>query len=118
MVVVSAGGITMSQLLHEAVEVARPTGCDRRSAKGIFEGQVPADDPCDKLAQSGIAVGVGRAGNGNDGGKLRVAQSCKRAGQSGENEAECDCRPRMQCSGLAREREDARADDGADAQGD
>ena len=47
---------------------------DRHVADGVFEDQVPADDPGDQLAHGGVGVGVGAAGDGDHGRQLGVAE--------------------------------------------
>ncbi len=106
------------QLLQQAHEVSRPAGGHGGGAEGVFEHQVPADDPGDQLAQGGIAIGVGGAGDGNDGGELRVAKPGKGAGDAGKDKAESDRWTGVERSGLAGQHEDPGADDGADAEGD
>ena len=49
-------------------------------------------------------------------GKFRVAKPGERAGQPGEDEGINDARPGVLRGGMAGEHENARADDGADAQ--
>ena len=43
--------------------------------EGVFEDQVPSDDPCDEFAERGVAVRVGRAGNGNHAGEFCIAEA-------------------------------------------
>src|SRR5580698_4096441 len=99
------------ELLQEAVEVARPSRGDGGSAEGVFEAEVPANDPGDEFAERGVAIGVGGAGDGNDGGEFRIAETGEGTGESGDDEAESHGRTCAQSRGLAGEREDARADD-------
>ena len=66
------------QLLQQAYEVSRPTGSNGGRAEGILEHQVPADDPSHQFAQGGIAVGIGGAGNGDDGCELGIAEPRQR----------------------------------------
>src|ERR1700679_2298841 len=60
------------EVFQEAEQVTAPTGGDGRRTEGIFQDQVPADDPGEDLAQSRISVGVSRTGNRNQRRKLRV----------------------------------------------
>ena len=105
------------QLLQQAHEVSRPAGSHGGGAEGVFQDQVPADNPGYQLAQGGIAVGVSGACNGNDRGKLRIAEPGKGAGDACEDEAERNRRAGVERRRLAGEHEYARADDGADPQG-
>ncbi len=52
---------------------------DGHVGAGVFEDQIPADDPGDELAQGGVGVGIGRAGNGNHGREFGVAEAGERA---------------------------------------
>ena len=106
------------QLLQQAVEVSRPAGGHRRRAKGVLQAQVPADDPGHQFAQRRIAVGVSRSGNGNDGGKLRIAEAGEGAGDSGQHKAQRHGRAGVQRRRLAGQHKDAGADDGANAERD
>ena len=106
------------QLLQQAHEVSGPAGGHGGGAEGVFEHQVPADDPGDQLAQRGIAIGVSGAGDGNDGGELRIAEPGKGAGDAGKDKAERNCGTGVERGRLAGQHEDPRADDGADAERD
>ena len=63
-------------------EVIRPARRHRAGAHGVFERQVPADDPRQQFAQRRIGVGVSAARQRNHGRELRVAESGKGASQS------------------------------------
>jgi len=60
-------------------QVGGESDAHRHVADGVFQYQVPADDPRDQLAHGGVGVGVGAAGDGNHRGKLGVAQRCEAA---------------------------------------
>ena len=112
-------------------------------AEGVFENQVPADDPGHQFAQRGVGVGVGRAGDGNHRRQLGVAEAGEGADNGHQHQRERQRRAgagparhgRVQDEvveqrrvldgrrvevlprhGRADDREDARADDRADAQ--
>ncbi len=106
------------QFLQQAHEVSGPAGGHGGGAEGVFQHQVPADDPGHQLAQGGVAVGISGAGNGNDGGELRVAEPGERTGDAGKDKAESDRWTSVDCSRLTGKHEDPRADDGADAERD
>ena len=123
--------------------VRRESNRHRHVGEGVFEDQVPADDPRDKLAERGIGVGVGRAGDGNHRREFGVAEAGEAADDGDENQRQ---RQRGSSAGTARERgvvhdviedrgvedrrgielfagdgraddgENARADDGSDAE--
>ncbi len=50
-----------SVILEEGDERAAPTARDRRCAKGIFQNQVPANNPGDNLSQRRVPIGICRA---------------------------------------------------------
>ncbi len=102
--------------IQQLDEVVGPAGRDRARAHGVLEREVPADDPGEQLAQRGVGVCVGAAGQRDHGRELRVAESREGASQSRHHEREHEPR-----AGIVRaqpgEHEDARADDGAHAEG-
>ena len=75
-------------------EVVRPARRHRAGAHGVFERQVPADDPGEQFAQRGVRVGVGAAGQRNHGGEFGIAESGKRAAQAGQHERQHQPRAR------------------------
>ncbi len=108
-------------VVEQLLEVAGPGDGHRHVAHRVLDDEVPADDPADQLAEGGVGVGVGRAGDRHHGGELGVAERREAAGDGGEDEGEGDrgARARVPAAprrGGAHGREDAGADDGADAQ--
>ena len=77
--------------------------------------QVPSDDPGDKLAEGGVGVGVGRAGDRYHRGELGVAECGESAGDRRKDEEKRDCRPAIE-GGVADSREDAGANDRSDSE--
>jgi hypothetical protein len=77
--------------------------------------EIPADDPGHQFAQRRVAIGISGARNRNDRSKLRVAEPGKCARNAGEHKAQGHGRP-AQCGCLSGEREDTRANHGADAE--
>ena len=65
---------------------------DRDVAHGVFENQIPADDPGEDFAQRGVGIGVGAAGDRNHGGQFGVAKSGKTAGDGHEQKRDSDGR--------------------------
>ena len=63
---------------------------DAHVGAGVLEDQIPADDPGDELAERGVGVGVGRAGDGNHGGQLGVAEAGERADEGHQHHGEGD----------------------------
>ena len=74
------------QDIEQLDKVVGPAGRNRARAHGIFEGQVPADNPGKDLTQGGIGIGVGTARQRNHGREFRIAKCREGATQSGENE--------------------------------
>ena len=60
-------------VLEKCHQCAAPAAGHRGRAESIFEDQVPADDPGKDLTQRGVAVGVGRAGDGDQRSEFRIA---------------------------------------------
>ena len=68
------GWETQAQLAEQRDEIARPADGHRRGTERVLEDQIPADDPGDELAERGVAIGVGRAGDRNARRELRIAE--------------------------------------------
>ncbi len=105
-----------AEILKQADDIAAPTRCDGGRAEGVLENEVPANDPGEELAESGVAVGIGRAGNGNQRGKLGVAEPREDAADAGKNEGDDNRGAGEQGGSGTGEDEDAGADDGSNAQ--
>ena len=103
----------MQQLDH----VARPAHRHRRRAHRVFQHQVPADDPGQQFAHGGVGVGVRAARDRDHGGEFAVAHAGEGAADGGHHEGEHHRGPGVVGRGDAGQREQARADDRADAQG-
>ena len=101
---------------EDALEVPAPADGHRHRPDRVLENEVPADHPREDLAERGVRVGIGAARDGDHRGELRVAQRRKRAREAGGQVRHADGRARLVGGGRAGEHEDARADDGADAQ--
>ena len=99
---------------EDALEVAAPADRDRHRADGVLENQVPADHPREDLAERGVGVGVGAAGDRNHRRELGVAQRGEGADEAGHHVRQHDARARLVCCRRAREDEDAGPDDRAD----
>ena len=125
-------------------QVCRKPHAHRHVAYGVLEDQVPADDPGDQLAHGCVSVGIGAACNRDHRGQFRVTKcgepthDCnqdKRQGQCGTSPwPPLGCRVPDQviekrsvedgggieflpCNGGADDRENARTDHRANAQG-
>ena len=100
---------------EESDDVARPADSDGARRHRVFEDEIPADYEGDELTQGRIRIGVGAARGGHDGGKLRVGETRERTRESRKDERKRHGRPCVLGGSDAREHEDARADDSADA---
>ena len=109
------GGELNPQIRQEADNVARPPDSDRGGAEGVFQDQVPSDDPGEKLSQGRVGVGVGASGDGDHGSEFCVAESGEGTGQTGEDQGENDGRPRILGGGVTGENEDSGSDDPSDS---
>src|SRR5215510_9796462 len=81
---------TNSEIAQQAEHVTAPPTRDSCGSECVLEDQVPADNPCDELSQSGIPVGISRSGYGNHRSKFGVAKPSKNARQSCKNERKYD----------------------------
>src|SRR5260370_42590437 len=68
------------QQLDEVVEPARANGA---GAHGVFEGEIPPDDPGEEFAESGVSVSVSTPGQRNHGGKLGIGKFRERTSPAG-----------------------------------
>jgi hypothetical protein len=105
-----------AEQFQDLAEVAGPADGHGGGGDGIFEDQVPADDPGDQFADAGIGIAIGAAGAADGSRQLGIGQRGEGAGGAGQNEGQHDRRPGMLCRDHAGEHEDARADDAADAE--
>ncbi len=110
------GGKVEPEVIEQAHEIARPAHPDGGGSHGVFEHQVPADDPGDELAHGGVGVGVRAPGHRHGAGHLGVAETRQSAGDGGHDERERHRRARVQRRRDAGQHEDSGADDGADAE--
>ena len=102
--------------VEDALEVTAPADGHGHGAHRVLEDQVPADHPGDDLAQGRVGVGVGAARDGDHGRELRVAEGGEGAGQPRQDVGHADGGAGLVGGGGARQHEDARPDDGADAE--
>ena len=103
---------------QDPVEVLAPGDGDRGRADGVFEHQVPADDPRHQLAHRRVGVGVGAARDRNHRRELGVAEAGERAAEAGDEERERHRRAGAIGDGGRGSDEEAGADDRADAERD
>ena len=65
---------------------------------GIFQDQIPADDPRDQLAHGGVGVGVGRTRNGDHGREFGITEAGQRADNGDQHQRKRDRRPRSRAA--------------------
>ena len=104
-------------VLQQADEVPRPADADGGRPHRILEDEVPADDPRHELAHRGVGVGVRAPGHGDGARHLGVAQARERARDPGGDERERYRGTSVAGRSETGEDEDARTDDGTDAEG-
>ena len=102
--------------LDEADEGRRPARGHGARGHEVLEHEVPADDPGDDLAEGDVGVGIGAPGDGEHAGQLRIGQGAETARDRGDDERQQDAGA-GELGALAGGHEDARPDDGSDAQG-
>ena len=108
------------RVVDEGAKIVGPADRDRDVADGVFEDQVPADDPCDQLPQGGVGVGVGRPGDRHHRGHLGIAERREGADDGRDRKREHQRGAGARAGGVAGgggadRRENAGADDRADA---
>ncbi len=105
------------ELAEQAEEIAGPADRDRRGGDAVLEHQHPADEPGRELAEGGVGVGVGAAGDRHHRGELGIGQCAEGAADRGQHEGQHDGRASVVGGGLAGDDEDAAADHRADTEG-
>ena len=88
-----AGGME-AEPVEQIDDVGGKADADAHVGAGVFEDQIPADDPGDQLAEGGVGVGVGRAGDGNHGGEFGITEAGKRADEGHQDHGEARWRDR------------------------
>ena len=74
--------------IEQLDEVVRPAGGNRAGAHGVFQGEIPANDPGEEFAEGGVGVRVSAARQRNHGRKLGVAEAGESASQPRKHEGE------------------------------
>ena len=108
--------------VEEINDMGGEANADAHVGEGVFEDEVPADDPCNELAECGVGVGVGRAGDGDHAGELGVTEASEAADDGDEDERESQGGPSSgtACDGaeMAVESSEDEIDDGGLGPGD
>ena len=78
--------------IEQVDDVRGEADADGHVADGVFENQIPADDPRDEFAHGGVGVGVGAAGDGNHGGEFGITDRSESADDGDEDEGQGDRR--------------------------
>ena len=87
-----------SEPRERSFHVRGETHAHSHVADGVFQDQVPADDPGDQLAHRRIGVGVSAAGDGDHRGQLGVAQRSEAADDRDQHQRQ---RERWACTRTA-----------------
>ena len=90
----ACGRWTWNTLSSTIVEIGGESHRDRHVRDGVFEDQIPADDPREDLAQGRVGVGVRAAGDGNHRRQFRVAQRRETAHERGQQKRKRNARAR------------------------
>ena len=72
--------------VHQVDDVGGKAHADAHIAEGVFEDQIPADDPGDQFAHGGVGIGVSRTGNGNHGRQFGVTKAGEGADDSHQHQ--------------------------------
>ena len=79
--------------IHEIDDVGGEADAHRHVADGVFQDQVPTDDPGDQFSHGGVGVGIGAAGDGNHGRQLGIAEPGEGADDRHQHDGKGQCRP-------------------------
>ncbi len=109
-------GDGQADAFHQAGEIIAPRNGHRDVADSVFPEQIPANRPSQNFAESRVCICVGAPRDWYRGSELRVAQSRKSAGDGRKNEQEYHRRATHE-TGRTDGAENARPDDGRDAEG-
>ena len=94
-------------------DITAPPDRDHRRREAIFEKEQRSHDPRHKLAERGVAIRIGRAGNWQRGGEFGVTKPGKSTDQSCHNERQHDRWSSMERRGASRTNENTSTNDAA-----
>ena len=106
-----------AEIVQEGGYIFGPAHRDGAGTHGIFENEVPADNPADKLAERRIRVGVGAAGGRDHACEFGIAHAREAAANRSNHKADDDGRPRIVPRSKAGQGKKARADNRTYAEG-
>lgn len=102
---------------EEMREILAPRDAHRDGRHGVFQHEVPSDNPGDELAHRGVGISVGTSCHGNHRGKFGIAESGKGASDGGDDERKRDGWTRVACRYGSGDGEESGADDDTDSEG-
>ena len=108
----------MPKLSQQADKIAGPANRNGGGAHGVFQNEIPADDPGEDLTDRGISIYIGASGCRYHRRQFGIAQTDEGAGNAGENKGQGDRGAGVAGGGFAGEDEDTGSDNAADAQPD
>src|SRR5260370_41987850 len=75
-----------AHIVQKRNDVSRPANCDRDRADGVFENEVPPNNPREQLAQRGVTISIGAARHWNQRSKFTVTERGKNRGNPRQHE--------------------------------
>ena len=79
-------GDAHAEPFEHTIGIFTPGGGDGCSGNGVFEDEVPTDNPGDEFAHGCVGICIGTAGDRNHGGEFRVTETGKGAPDAGQDE--------------------------------
>ena len=79
------GKLQAKQTAEEPDEITRPTNRHRHVANGVFENEVPADNPGDDFTERRVGISVGGTGHRNHRRQLGITKRRETAGDSSDH---------------------------------
>jgi hypothetical protein len=88
--------------VHKIHDVRGEANAHGHVADGVFQDEIPANDPCDQLAHGGVGVGVGAARDRDHRCQLGIAKAGESAddGHQHDGEGQCGASPRAAGQGV------------------
>ncbi len=76
--------------VHEVHDMGGEADADRHVADGVFQDEVPTDDPGDQFTHGGVSVGVGAASDGDHRGQFGIAEAGEGADNGYQHDRKCE----------------------------